>query len=104
MLLAKLHLILLKEKFLLLIWKITKKRVDKEYHAIVARTPSVGKMKDNMFVMTMYAGAFLIALYKEAKTYMTDDLLTRLVKETSYSPLMVKANQNGQETISMNIQ
>ena len=25
---------------------------------------SIWSMKDNMFVMTMYAGAFLIALYK----------------------------------------
>lgn len=53
-----------------------KKRVNKEYRAIVARTPGIGKMKDNMFVMTMYAGAFLIALYKEAKDYMSDELLT----------------------------
>ena len=37
-------------------------RVGREYKAIVARTPCVGKMKDNMFVMTMFAGAFFIAL------------------------------------------
>ena len=43
-----------------------KKRVLKEYRAIVERTPGIGSMKDNMFVMTMYAGAFLIALYKES--------------------------------------
>ena len=40
-----------------------KKRVQKEYRAIVERTLGIGKMKENMFVMTMYAGAFLIALY-----------------------------------------
>ncbi|MBR3423449.1 MAG: hypothetical protein IKG80_03050 [Clostridia bacterium] len=39
-----------------------KKRVLKEYKAIVKRTPGIGSMKDNMFVVTMYAGAFLIAL------------------------------------------
>lgn len=70
-----------------------KKRVDREYRAIVARTPSVGAMKDNMFVMIMYAGAFLIALYKEAGDYMTDERLQKLVKAASYSPLMVKAKQ-----------
>ena len=43
-----------------------KKRVLKEYRAIVEQTPGIGKMKENMFVMTMYCGAFLIALYKEA--------------------------------------
>lgn len=46
-----------------------------------------------MFVMTMYAGAFLIALYKEAKDYMSDELLQKLVKEVTYSPMMVKAKQ-----------
>ena len=39
-----------------------KKRVLKEYRAIVKRTPGIGSVKDNMFVVTMYAGAFLIAL------------------------------------------
>ena len=41
-----------------------RRRVLAEYKAIVARTPSVGTMRDNMFAMTMYAGAFFIALYK----------------------------------------
>lgn len=35
-----------------------KKSVQKEYRAIVERTPGIGKMKENMFVMTMYAGVF----------------------------------------------
>ena len=42
-----------------------KKRVLKEYRAIVERTPGIGSMKNNMFVMTMYAAAFVIALYME---------------------------------------
>ena len=70
-----------------------KKRVLKEYRAIVARTPSVGRMKDNMFVMTMYAGAFLIALYKEADGRMDDEKLKGLVRAAAYCPLMVKAKQ-----------
>ena len=41
---------------------VYKKRVLKEYRAIVERTPGIGSMKDNMFVMTMYCGAFAIAL------------------------------------------
>ena len=44
-----------------------KKRVLSEYKAIVARTSGVGSMKDNMFIMTMYCGAFAIALYKSAE-------------------------------------
>ena len=44
-----------------------KMRVLKEYRAIVERTPGIGSIKDNMFVLTMYCGAFAIALYKEAR-------------------------------------
>ena len=55
-----------------------KKRVLKEYRAIVERTPGIGSMKDNMFVMTMYAGAFLIALYKEADGRMDEEKLKGL--------------------------
>ena len=70
-----------------------KKRVQKEYKAIVERTPGVGKMKDNMFVMTMYAGTFLISLYKEADGKLDEEKLKELIHAASYSPLMVKAKQ-----------
>lgn len=70
-----------------------KKRVLKEYKAIVKRTPSIGKMKDNMFVMTMYAGAFLIALYKESDEKMDEEMLKGLIRAEAYCPLMVKAKQ-----------
>lgn len=70
-----------------------KKRVSREYKAIVERTQSVGKMNENMFVMTMYAGAFLIALYKEADGKLTDEKLKELIHTVSYAPLMVKAKQ-----------
>ena len=70
-----------------------KSRVAKEYKAIVERTPSVGSMKDNMFVMTMYAAAFLVALYKEADGKISEEKLKGLIKALSYCPLMVKAKQ-----------
>ncbi len=70
-----------------------KKRVLKEYKAIVKRTPGIGSMKDNMFVMTMYAGAFLIALYKEANGKLDEEKLKELVRAAAYCPLMVKAKQ-----------
>lgn len=56
-----------------------KKRVLKEYKAIVERTPGIGSMKDNMFVMTMYAGALLIVFYKEADGKIDDEKLKGLV-------------------------
>ena len=70
-----------------------RKRVLKEYQAIVERTPGIGSMKDNMFVMTMYAGAFLIALYKEAGGAMDEEKLKGLVRAAACCPLMVKAKQ-----------
>lgn len=70
-----------------------KKRVLEEYKSIVARTPGIGRMKDNMFVVTMYAGAFLIALYKEADGKLDDEKLKGLIRATAYCPLMVKAKQ-----------
>ncbi len=70
-----------------------KKRVLKEYKAIVKRTPGIGSMKDNMFVMTMYAGAFLIALYKEANGKLDEEKLKGLFRAAAYCPLMVKAKQ-----------
>ena len=39
-----------------------KQRALKAYRTIVERTPGIGSMKDNMFVMTVYAAAFVIAL------------------------------------------
>ena len=47
-----------------------KMRVLKEYRAIVERTPGIGSMKDNMFVLTM-----------------------GLIRALAYCPLMVKAKQ-----------
>ena len=70
-----------------------KKRVLSEYKAIVARTPGVGGMKDNMFVMTMYCGAFAIALYKSADGKMDEEKLKGLIRALSYCPLMRKAKE-----------
>lgn len=70
-----------------------KKRVSEKYRQIVERTPGIGSMKDNMFVMTMYAGAFLIALYKESDGKLDEEKLKGLIKAASYCPLMVKAKK-----------
>ena len=70
-----------------------KKRALREYREIVLRTPGIGSMKDNMFVMTMYAGAFIIALYKEAEGSLDEEKLKGLVRAAAYCPLMVKAKE-----------
>ena len=46
-----------------------------------------------MFVMTMYAAAVVIALYKEADGNMDEDRLKGLIRAEAYCPLMVKAKQ-----------
>ena len=79
-----------------------KRRVLAEYKAIVARTPAVGPMSKNMFVMTMYAGAFFIALYKAAPGGMDPEVIRGLVREVSYSPLMRKAKE-GKSAFTDNI-
>lgn len=61
-----------------------KRRALSEYKAIVARSPSVGPMRDNMFVVSMYAAAFVIALYKAEPELLTPDVLQGLVKAASY--------------------
>lgn len=70
-----------------------KRRVLAEYRAIVARTPSVGPMKKNMFAMTMYAGGFFIALYKTLPSEMDPEVIQGLVREVSYCPLMRRAKE-----------
>ncbi len=70
-----------------------KKRVISEYKAIVARTPGVGSMKNNMFVMTMYCGAFAVALYKSAEEKLDEEKLKGLIRALSCCPLMRKAKK-----------
>ena len=70
-----------------------KRQVLAEYKAIVVRTPSIGPMSKNMFVVTMYAGAFFIALYKAERERMTPEVLQGLIREVSYCSLMRKAKE-----------
>ena len=41
-----------------------RKKQRKEYKAMVARTPSVGSMKENMFAPVMYLACFGFSYYK----------------------------------------
>ena len=70
-----------------------KRRALLEYRAIVARTPSVGPLRNNMFVVSMYAAAFVIALYKTKPELLTPDVLQGLVQAASYCPLMRAAKE-----------
>lgn len=70
-----------------------RKRVIREYKAIVKRTPGIGKMKDNMFVVTMYAGAFLIALYKESDGKLDEEKLHGSCAQRRTARLWLKRNR-----------
>ena len=47
-----------------------KKKQKREYKAMVARTPSVGSMKENMFAPVMYLACYGFAYYKAAPEHM----------------------------------
>ena len=79
-----------------------KRRVLGEYKAIVARTPSVGPVRKNLFATTMYAGAFFIALYKAVPGGMDPEVIRGLVREVSYSPLM-RATKEGKSAFTDNM-
>ena len=68
-------------------------RVYRTYKDIVKRTPSIGSARKNMFVVTMYSGAFLIALYKESDGLLREEKIKDLVHVLVYSPLMAKAKE-----------
>jgi len=70
-----------------------RRRALSEYKSVVARTPSVGPLRNNMFVVSMYAAAFVIALYKTEPELLTSDVLRGLVKAASYCPLMRAAKE-----------
>lgn len=70
-----------------------KRRVYRNYREIVARTPSVGSMRENEFAMTLYAGCFFMALHQAEREQMTDELVQGLIKAVSYCPVMTLAKK-----------
>lgn len=55
-----------------------KKKHLAEYKAMVARTPSVGSMKDNMFAPVMYLACYGFAYYKADPEHITMEVFDAL--------------------------
>lgn len=67
-----------------------KKRHRAEYKALVARTPGVGSMRDNMLYSTYYIACYGLA-YFEADERITQEIFEGMIKAVCESDLMAKA-------------
>lgn len=67
-----------------------KKKQMKEYKAMVARTPSVGSMKENMFAPVMYLACFGFSYYKADPQRITMDVFDGMIDALCKSDTMKK--------------
>ena len=65
-----------------------RKRHRKEYEAMVARTPSVGSIKDNMFAAVMYMVCYGYAYYKADPEHITMDVFDGMIDALCKSDMM----------------
>ncbi|MDO5063035.1 MAG: L-2-amino-thiazoline-4-carboxylic acid hydrolase [Peptostreptococcaceae bacterium] len=72
---------------------VFRRKVYREYREMVERTPEVGSLRENAFVMALYAACFFLAMYKIGREFMTDELVEGLVKEVSYCKAMRMAKE-----------
>ena len=68
-----------------------RKRQKKEYKAMVARTPSVGSVKDNMFASVMYLACFGFSYYKADPEHITMDVFDGMINAICTSDVMKRA-------------
>ncbi len=68
-----------------------KRKHKKEYQAMVARTPSVGSMKDNMFAPVMYLACYGFSYYKADPEHITTDVFAGMIDAICKSDVMKKA-------------
>ena len=65
-----------------------KKKQMKEYKAMVARTPSVGSMKENIFAPVMYLACFGFSFYKADPESVTMDVFDGMIDAICRSDTM----------------
>ena len=65
-----------------------KKKQMKEYKAMVARTPGVGSMKENMFAPVMYLACFGFSYYKADPERITMDVFDGMIDAVCKSEMM----------------
>ena len=67
----------------------------KEYKAMIARTPSIGSMKDNVFAPVMYLACFLFSYYKACPEKITEEIFDGMVETMCYSDRMKGMYKDG---------
>ena len=70
-----------------------RKKQREEYKAMVARTPSVGSMKENMFAPVMYLACFGFSYYKADPTQITMEMFDGMIDAICKSDLMKQVYQ-----------
>lgn len=68
-----------------------KKKVKKEFKAMLLRTPDIG---GSSLESNLYIAAFVFSLYKAAPNKITSEIVDRMVAAVFDSPFMVKAHKN----------
>lgn len=74
--------------------KAFRKEHRKEYKAMVARTPGVGSMKDNMFTMVMYLACYGFSYYKAGEGKIDLDVFDGMINAICTSDIMKSMYKN----------
>lgn len=73
-----------------------KKKVKKEYKAMLLRTPDIG---GSSLEMNLYIAAFVFSLYKAEPNEITPEIVNQMVDAVFDSPFMIKAHKNKKCTL-----
>ena len=73
-----------------------KKKVKKEYKAMLLRTPDIG---GSSLEMNLYIAAFVFSLYKAEPSEITPEIVNQMVDAVFDSPFMIKAHKNKKCTL-----
>lgn len=70
-----------------------KKASKKRYREILARTPSIGSLKENPMAMALTWGALVIAVYQSGNGMIAEETLGNMIADMGESPLMSRMNK-----------
>jgi len=70
--------------------KSFKKRLKKEYKAMVKRTPGVGSMKENPLAVVMYMASFGLSYYKAGEGKISEETFSEMIQTVCKSDTMKK--------------
>lgn len=73
-----------------------RKRVKREYRAMLLRTPDIG---GSSLEMNLYIAAFVFSLHKAEPEKITPDIVNEMVTAVFDSPFMIKAHKNKKCTL-----